>query len=47
MFDTISTFIPARSPAEDIAALFSPEEQRRAAEVLCRALAVGLDNPAE
>ena len=31
-------FIPARSPAEDVAALFNPEERRKAAHLLCQAL---------
>ena len=42
------SFIPARSPAEDIAALFTPEEARRASEILCRALvAVQCDIPSQ
>ena len=43
MIGTMIPYIPARSPEEDLAALFSPEQRRRAAEILCRALATGLD----
>jgi hypothetical protein len=32
------SFVPARSPAEDLAALFTPEERRKAAHLLCQAL---------
>ena len=38
MFDGLHAFIPTRSPAEDVAALFTPEERRKAAHLLCQAL---------
>lgn len=38
MSSDFGPIIPARSPAEDIAALFTPEEARRAADILCKAL---------
>lgn len=39
MKGNIGTFIPTRSPEDDIAALFTPAEMLHASEILCRALA--------